>query len=229
MYADLRSVNCPGVSMKKADLTNADLRGGNFEDCNFEEACLSFVDVTEFTRESIFHFILRILNIYFWWSRFGGDYQSSDQFGPGTDPLLKRYVNRCNQRLDLKRRYRLLAPIMSLIANYGYSPMRVLFWGFVIWFSFGVLYAGISLPASLEDTWVGDALCWLSPKIDWNGQERPRHLADPFYFSLVTMTTLGYGDITPLDWKAKVYAGVEVFLGYVILALFVATVVQRMG
>lgn len=39
----------------------------------------------------------------------------------------------------------------------------------------------------------------------------------PLYHSVVTMTTLGYGDIIPVSTGAKVVAMLEVFLGYVML------------
>lgn len=43
-------------------------------------------------------------------------------------------------------------------------------------------------------------------------------LIDCLYFSVVTIVTLGYGDITPKDWEAKMAAGLEVLSG---IALFV--------
>jgi voltage-gated potassium channel Kch len=37
------------------------------------------------------------------------------------------------------------------------------------------------------------------------------------YFSVVTLTTLGYGDIVPSSTAAQVLCMVEVFMGYVML------------
>ena len=42
-----------------------------------------------------------------------------------------------------------------------------------------------------------------------------------FYYSVVTFTTLGYGDITPLTWAGKLMVMIEVVLGYVTLGSFV--------
>ena len=37
------------------------------------------------------------------------------------------------------------------------------------------------------------------------------------YFSVVTFSTLGFGDVTPLNWAGELLVIVEVFLGYVML------------
>lgn len=47
----------------------------------------------------------------------------------------------------------------------------------------------------------------------------------PFYFSLVTMTTLGYGDIVPVTQAARMMAVVEAFVGQLYIAVLVARLV----
>jgi len=49
--------------------------------------------------------------------------------------------------------------------------------------------------------------------------------ADCFYFSFVTLTTLGYGDIVPVSPYAKSLAILEAFVGQVYLAVFIAQLV----
>jgi hypothetical protein len=41
------------------------------------------------------------------------------------------------------------------------------------------------------------------------------------YYSVVTFTTLGYGDITPVTWYAKLAVIIEVIVGYITLGSFV--------
>ena len=38
-----------------------------------------------------------------------------------------------------------------------------------------------------------------------------------FYYSVVTLTTLGYGDVTPASTAAQIVALIEVVIGYVML------------
>jgi len=39
----------------------------------------------------------------------------------------------------------------------------------------------------------------------------------PLYYSVVTLTTLGYGDVVPASMAAQVVAMIEVIMGYVML------------
>lgn len=45
------------------------------------------------------------------------------------------------------------------------------------------------------------------------------------YFSFVTLTTLGYGDITPLSNAAKMFAWVEAVIGQIYLTMWIARLV----
>jgi voltage-gated potassium channel len=47
----------------------------------------------------------------------------------------------------------------------------------------------------------------------------------PLYYSLVTMTTLGYGDIVPMSPSARMFAAVEALMGQLYLAVLVARLV----
>jgi hypothetical protein len=49
--------------------------------------------------------------------------------------------------------------------------------------------------------------------------------ASLFYFSFTTLTTLGYGDITPAGKFAQVLANMEAIAGQVYLAIFIARLV----
>jgi len=46
-----------------------------------------------------------------------------------------------------------------------------------------------------------------------------------FYFSFVTLTTLGYGDITPIHPLARSLATMEAIVGVTFLATFLARLV----
>jgi hypothetical protein len=46
------------------------------------------------------------------------------------------------------------------------------------------------------------------------------------YFSFVTMTTLGYGDITPVSLEARTMVQVETLMGQLYVAIFIARLVS---
>jgi hypothetical protein len=46
-----------------------------------------------------------------------------------------------------------------------------------------------------------------------------------FYYSFTTLTTLGYGDVTPLSGPAKSLATVEAIIGQMYIAVLIAKLV----
>ena len=56
-----------------------------------------------------------------------------------------------------------------------------------------------------------------------------RNFPDCLYFSLITFTTLGYGDFRPLEGLGRILAGSEAFLGAIMMALFVYTFARKTG
>lgn len=55
----------------------------------------------------------------------------------------------------------------------------------------------------------------------------------PYYFSIVTFTTLGFGDVTPLNMAGEFWVTAEVILGYVMLggliSIFANKLARRSG
>ena len=57
------------------------------------------------------------------------------------------------------------------------------------------------------------------------GGDPGQAMVELLYFSYVTMTTLGYGDITPLSRLAQSLAILQAFLGQIYLAVVIASLV----
>ena len=51
----------------------------------------------------------------------------------------------------------------------------------------------------------------------------------PFYFSVVTFTTLGFGDVQPADWVGQLYITLEVILGYVMLGGLISIFANKLA
>jgi uncharacterized protein YjbI with pentapeptide repeats len=49
----------------------------------------------------------------------------------------------------------------------------------------------------------------------------------PFYFSIVTFTTLGFGDITPKNLAGELIVSLEVILGYAVLGLLISVLADK--
>jgi len=52
---------------------------------------------------------------------------------------------------------------------------------------------------------------------------------DMIYFSFTTLTTLGYGDITPISYTAKMWSITEAMMGVMFLAVMISRVVSLFG
>ncbi|MDC7127370.1 MAG: potassium channel family protein, partial [Spirochaetales bacterium] len=54
-----------------------------------------------------------------------------------------------------------------------------------------------------------------------------KYLGENFYFSLITFTTIGYGDIKPVGWLIQAIAGIEGLLGALLMSLFLVTAAKK--
>ncbi|MBV6341267.1 potassium channel family protein [Candidatus Magnetobacterium casense] len=77
----------------------------------------------------------------------------------------------------------------------------------------------LSLKSYLELTINFSIIYWLLTSVwtDIKITRTPNNILDCLYFSGVTITTLGYGDIAPTHWILKVLTIYEVFCGLIIL------------
>lgn len=111
------------------------------------------------------------------------------------------------QRIDeLKHRHPRFAIFLRITSDYGRSLWRWSAWTAGVIMFFGLIYSIV--PGLLQGSNSGGTL-------------------DGLYFSAVTFTTLGYGDIYPIGVLAKSLVVVEVFLGYLMGGILIAILTRR--
>ncbi|NKC17649.1 hypothetical protein CWC29_002115 [Pseudoalteromonas sp. S4498] len=117
---------------------------------------------------------------------------------------LKKYIRPKSLLSLLKYRFKwLVSMVNNMVWGYGERPLRImLFAVFVI-----SLYAGVY-----------NSVDW----VDKDGNSYDLSLFDSFYYSVVTFSTLGYGDITPNTEVLKVLAGSEALIGALTIGLLIA-------
>jgi hypothetical protein len=54
-----------------------------------------------------------------------------------------------------------------------------------------------------------------------------RSFVDAFYFTVITLTTVGYGDITPTTEIGRVAVALEAFVGFVLLATLASMIYRK--
>ena len=100
--------------------------------------------------------------------------------------------------------------LYDLIAVYGERPMRVVKWSIFTIGLFAILYPLTSgVQISSEET--------IQYAVSGNIQSFWKSI----YFSIVTFTTVGYGDYQPVGFFAQLLASIESFVGSLLMALLV--------
>ena len=108
--------------------------------------------------------------------------------------------------------------IIDQVSGYGESPRRVVFFSGFLVFCCSLIY----FYTGIQDS---GRLVQYAPMAGL--EQNFRNWLDCIYFSVVTFTTLGYGDLTPLGWS-RIVAALEAFTGSFSLALFVVLFVKKM-
>lgn len=97
-------------------------------------------------------------------------------------------------------------------SRYGHSFAR---WGITV-IIFITIFGGIF--ATLD---------YLSDYTMFRNYPYRANFFDYFYFSAVTFTTLGYGDLVPATIPEKIVASIEVMLGFIMLGVFINLIQRR--
>ena len=119
----------------------------------------------------------------------------------------------------------------NFIYQYGENPWRVIRFAFIIIFLFavilnfsGIVYSGrANLLIEFMKESQGDeyTLRYLGPILG--------SFLNCLYFSVVTFTTLGYGDFQPAVGLSRFFVSLESIIGAITMALFVYTFARRTG
>ncbi len=103
--------------------------------------------------------------------------------------------------------------VWEISCLYGVSLWRWLTFSLIILIVFGCFFSNIPCPSFFPNS-MKHFLENIHPEIK---VASINNNFTPFYYSVVTFTTLGYGDITPANISAQIFSVVEVFIGYVML------------
>ena len=125
-----------------------------------------------------------------------------------TDDLTKRYIRDISYIETFRAKHPQWAFIWRWTCNYGQS---FLLWAglcLVVAMAFGSFYAHTDIVTLAGGNKALDAA---------QGAGRAPTALTPYYFSIVTFTTLGFGDVTPNNFWGELCVLIEVLLGYIAL------------
>lgn len=109
-------------------------------------------------------------------------------------PIIARTINDDNYLMRFKIKHPKLFFFWWISADCGRSMFRWAFWSMIFAFLFGLIYSNITLAF-----------------------RSPPNVFTPFYYSIVTFTTLGFGDVIPTNFWGEFWVTLEVILGYIML------------
>ena len=212
-----------GASFSGADLTASDFRAATLTNCRIREVNLSGVDFTNTTLEGVDFGGSKLNKTVFRDSHLSGSmmkgvsgYKTCDWINSeihGVDFtgawLVRRYIQDENYLHEFRTQsagHERLYKVWSITSDCGRSLGRWSLWTVLV----AMIYAGLYTQVS----------------IDWGDYETP---LSPVYYSVVTFTTLGYGDVLPGSTGAQLLAMSEVILGYFSLGGMMSILSDKMA
>ena len=193
--ADLVTTNLEGADLREAKLQGADLREAKLQGATFREAVVN----------SSTSFLLCKIDKD---TDFRETGLENTRIESGTKILLKYNIRRMNWKDWYAKHPRLEWPVKLFwsMSKYGISTGRIIAWFFALAIAFAFVYL-LQPCCVMVNNVVGDI----------------RGFVHALYFSVVTMTTLGFGDIAanPDSWPGQVVLMIQVILGYVLLGALV--------
>jgi hypothetical protein len=149
------------------------------------------------------------------------NYQNSGEYTTAGDFFVRESECKRSQLRDERPVEWIKHTFFYWLSGYGERPMWVLRW----MATFVLVFAWIQGLFGLYD---GDTPV-VGPGIEWiptiGGLDR---FLTALYFSMVTFTSLGYGDVRPAEWwLPRILAGVEATIGLALMALLMVCVVRK--
>jgi len=109
--------------------------------------------------------------------------------------------------------------ILKFIMNQRIITAELIYAALAVYFIFGLAWA--SIYHVLE---ISSAHSFAISNAETSSQT---FIFQMWYFSMVTLTTLGYGDIAPITMTARVFVVLEAIMGQFYLAVMIANLVGR--
>jgi uncharacterized protein YjbI with pentapeptide repeats len=200
---DLRVAKLDGSRAVEADLRDADLVGASLRDVDLTGASVAGASLLNVDLRAA---RLRGIKDYATAAWVGADIRDVDFAGAW---LLRRHVLDENYIAEFRsqsRTHEIIYRLWWISSDCGRSLARWTLWSVFVALIFAGIYTQVDLDYGAHETWLS-----------------------PIYYSVVTFTTLGYGDVLPASVAAQVIAMVEVVLGYVALGGLLAILADKLA
>ncbi len=202
-HSDFRCSNMQGARFRESELTDSDFTEADLRACDFS---LSRVNRSIFNNADMRDARFRQMSGYRSASWIGTDIRDINFSGAY---LMRRFVKDQNYLKEFKERSRLnhfLFYIWKITSDCGRSMALWCIWIIILTLFFAWVYTKVG--------------------IDYGKYPTP---LSAIYFSVVTFTTLGYGDIRPTTVGGEIAAMAEVIIGYMMLGGLLSILSNKMA
>lgn len=202
----LKDADLRGANLENCDLSNSDLTGADLAGANLKGATLLSTDLSK----------ANIVGIQFDETETCKDIRISTAHG---NALFKRFA----QDQAYVEEYRSTRPFRYWLWKYSSNCGRsLLLW--VFWCA--IIAVGFSLVFHFH---LGGAESFVLNELSKEPGYHPRDWAPMLYYSVVTFTTLGFGDIVPRTQEAAWWITAEVVLGYFMLGGLITILATKLA
>ena len=205
-----RDANMSGVNLESSDLSGTDLRGAYLVHANLTQTLLSGADVSGAHLKSANFADAKVDNISYNRKTLFRGIRVVSCYGSSR---FRRFAQDQDYIEEFKDAYPFLYYIWLGLTDCGRSLFRVVFWCLVLALGFGVIY--FLLGEHAFEINHKETLSW--------------SLFTTIYYSIVTFTTLGFGDITPRTPLAASVVIVEVIVGYLMLGILISILATKVA
>lgn len=227
-HAHLYQLDLSGSSLLKANLSNASLHQANLHGCNLLGANLKDAAIEnviwgqELLQEQLARDEPEQAELHYAEAEevARNIRRNSQELGLNMEAGKYYYKERVFQRYQMPKYStdRLWSWLVDKISGYGEMPHRVVLFSGTLVFLCALVYWMLGVSE-------GGTILRYDPHAHWL---RNLHtLAVCIYYSVTTFTTLGFGDISPVDNVPRLVSAMEAFIGSFSMALFVVLFVRR--
>jgi hypothetical protein len=224
--ASLSSADLRGANLVGADLTGVDLRNANLENADLRDACLTRANIAGASFRTARLEGANVTGIaYGGFKEMRGRYLGirglDSVYGNALfvrDAKDQDYIDTLEESIaSLPEGFSKTTEVLLFKAwglfDHGRSLLKVGVYAFVLATLYGIIYS--------FDMWLGWGM------MDYSNSAQSWFT--PFYYSMVTYTTLGYGDVTAENVYGEMLVISEVVLGYFTLGLLLSIIANTIA
>jgi uncharacterized protein YjbI with pentapeptide repeats len=204
-HTDFRASNLQEARLREADLTHANFATADLRQADFQSSLTTKADFSDADLRGAH---LKGIKGFMDANWLGTDIRSVDFCGAY---MVRRFIMDENYLYEFRTQNRfsgILYSIWWITSDCGRSFLRWGLWTAAVAFLFALLFSFLEVD-------YGDHPTTFSP----------------LYYSFVTLTTLGYGDVVPASSAAQIVSVIEVVVGYValggLLSIFATKMARR--